>query len=134
VRCSVLRPDALNDGAKQIRFPHKLVEQPSPLDQLRRCIEFGNLAVIKYHDPVGIEDGVDAMSNGDNGSVLEHVAAQCHLEHGVRFNVNGGLEDSVSEHARLQQGRTHGGFIQDKDIARSKQCACQGDKLSLSLA
>ena len=29
---SVLRPDALDDGAKQIRFLHKLVEQPFPFD------------------------------------------------------------------------------------------------------
>jgi len=93
MHCSVLRPDAFDDGAKQVRFLYKLVEQTFPLDQLSWAIEFGNLSVIEYHNTVRIKNGVDAMSNGDDGSVLEHVAAQCHLEHGVRFNVNGGLDD-----------------------------------------
>jgi hypothetical protein len=79
VHGSVLQPNALDDGAKQIRFPHKLVEQTFPLDQLGWRIEFGNFSVVEHHYAVRIQDGVDAVSNGDNGSVLEHVAAQCHL-------------------------------------------------------
>jgi hypothetical protein len=73
--CFVLRPAALGDGAKQIRFLYKLVEQTFPLDQLGWGIEFGNLSVIENYDAIGIEDGVDAMSNRDDSSVLEHVAA-----------------------------------------------------------
>jgi hypothetical protein len=112
MRCSVLRPDALDNGTKQIRFFYKLVEQTFPLDQLGWGIEFGDLSVVEHHDAVRIEDGIDAMSNGDDGSVLEYVAAQCHLEHGVRFNVNGSLDDNVSVNIyRHLVGRTHRCFI-----------------------
>lgn len=93
MHCSVLRPNALDDGAKQICFLYKLVEQTFPLNQLEWAIEFGNFSVVEYHDTVRIENGVDAMRNRDDGSVLEHVAAQRHLEHSVRFNVNSGLDD-----------------------------------------
>jgi len=76
MHCSVLQAATLGDGAKQTRLLYKLVEQTFLIDQLGRAVEFGNLTVIEHYDAIRIEDGVDAMSDGDDGSVLEHVAAQ----------------------------------------------------------
>jgi hypothetical protein len=69
----VLRPGAL-DGAQQVRFPHKFVEQTSSSDQFCRSIEFRDFPMIKYDYAIGVQDGVNAVRDGDDGSVFEHVA------------------------------------------------------------
>lgn len=62
-----------------------------PSDQFCRRIELNDLATVQYHNAVAVEDGIDAVCDGDDGAVLEDAASKHLLEERVGFNVDGSL-------------------------------------------
>lgn len=72
-------------------FFDQFVEQPLSSNELRWSIEFGNLTTIEDHDAIGIKDSIDAMRNGDDGSLLEDITTQCRLKHGIRLDIHSSL-------------------------------------------
>ena len=76
---SSLRNDLRLEAFQQPSFPNQLVEQPFPFHERRRRIELCDRTVIENDDAVGVEDGVDAMRDGDDGAILEGLAPQSGL-------------------------------------------------------
>ena len=46
---------------QQTRLFHQFVEQASALHQVRRRVKLLDAAVLQYHNPVTVQDGVDTM-------------------------------------------------------------------------
>lgn len=82
---------AFNNRIKQTCFLDEFVEQSLSTHKGGWCVEFCHPTMVEHHDTIGIEDGVDPMSNSDDGAILERVAAQRALQQSVRLNVNGSL-------------------------------------------
>ena len=100
----------------QPRLLHKLIEQALLLDQPPRRVELLHRARLEHHDAITVQDGVDAVGNGDDGALREQRGAQRGLEEGVGFDVDGG-----------------GGFVQDEDVGGGEEGAREGDELPLAL-
>lgn len=64
---------------------------------------------------IGVGVGWGVTLTGDDRAILEHVASQSRLQHGVRFHVYGGCC-----------------FVQNQDVAWSQESAGEGDELTLA--
>ena len=84
-------PSLLQQSLQQPRLPNQPIKQSLLPHQLPRGIELGHLPGVQHDDAVGIENGVYAMGDGDDGTVFEDGAAERGLEEGVGFDVDGGL-------------------------------------------
>lgn len=76
---------------KQPCLPDEIVEFAALLDECRGGVEFHDPAFIQHDDPIGVDDCVDAVRDGDDCALLEDAAAEGALEEGVCFDVDGGL-------------------------------------------
>lgn len=47
--------------------------------------------MVEHDDAIGIENGVDPMSDRNDGTILEHTTSQRCLQESIRLDVNGGL-------------------------------------------
>lgn len=83
----------------------KLIEFAATLDQLRRRIKLSHSPLVQNDDPVRVNDGVDAVRNGNNGSIREDAAAQGPLQQCIRFHVHCGLEPLLAETDRQELGQ-----------------------------
>jgi len=52
--------------------------------------------MVQDHDPVRVEDGVDAVRDGDDGAILEDAASKRTLDMCVRLDVHRSLYPIVS--------------------------------------
>lgn len=89
------------ERGQEIGLLDEVVEQSFPFDQLGRRVKFGHSALVQYDDLVRVQNGIDAMRYGNDGLVLEHVATQRCLQHGVRLHIYSGLFHS-SVHSAQQ--------------------------------
>ena len=48
---------------------------PSTIDQFCRGVEFHDPPTIQNDNPIGVENGVDAVRDGDDGPVAEDAAS-----------------------------------------------------------
>lgn len=78
-------------GTKETCFFDQLVEQTLAADEFGRSVELSNRAVIQYDDAVTVQDCVDAVRDRNDRPILEHIAAQCRLQHRIRFDIDSGL-------------------------------------------
>lgn len=79
---------SLLDTVQQSGFLDQLIEQTLPAHKRCRCVKFSNVSMIEDDDAVRIHDSIDPVRDGDDGSILEHVAAQCSLQHLVSLDVD----------------------------------------------
>ena len=85
---------------EQIGLLHQGVEEPFLANQFVRSVKLSDPALLKEDDPVRVEDGVDAMGDGDYGPILKDAAAEGRLQERIRLDIDGS-----------------GRFVQDEDAA-----------------
>ena len=84
---------------QQASLLDQLVKQALPLDQFSRRIELGDFSGLEDDDAVRVENGVDAMGDGDDGAVLEGGSSKRGLQERVGLDVD-----------------CRGSFVKDKDV------------------
>ena len=89
-------------------FTHQLVEQAPPVDEGSRGVKFGHSALLENDNPIRIEDSVDPMSDRDDGTIIEDVAAKCCLQQGVCLDVDCSCR-----------------FVEYQDVAGCQKCSRQ---------
>jgi hypothetical protein len=76
---------------QEICLLDKIVEFAPLPDKFGWSIKFRYRTTIQNHYAIGVNDGVDSVCNSDDSAILEDAAAQCLLEKGIGFDINGGL-------------------------------------------
>jgi len=109
-------PRAPTSSVSQPSLLDKPVEGTPLADEVLGRAELRDLTLIKHDDAVRVEDGVDAVGDGDDGAVREKGRAQRRLQHAVCLHVHG--------RRRL---------VEHQDVGRCQQGACQGHELPLTL-
>jgi len=105
--------------AHLVRFPHRIEQAVRVLvvvNQVLRRIVFGQFASCQHQDTVVINDGVQAMGNGEHRAGLELAA-------------NRGLHQSVGVVVHRR-----GGFVQEQNPRRAQQGPGQAQELALAHA
>lgn len=76
------------------------------------------------HQPIRIHDGVESMSDGDDGTVGK-LLPDCVLDEGVRLKVNGSRRLVKDQHLSLAQqssGQTHQLSLSNARMAYDSSC------------
>ena len=79
-KCSILRvrKNPRSGGIPIVGSVDHLVEEAVPVfEKGTRFVELGDLSLVQDHDPVVVEDGVQAMRNGEHGTILELISDCC---------------------------------------------------------
>jgi len=81
-------PVSLLNAVQQSGLLDQLIEQPLLVHKSCRCVKFCNVSMIEDDDTVRVHDSVDPVRDCDDGSIFEHVAAQCRLQHSISLDVD----------------------------------------------
>lgn len=84
---------ALFNAVEEVGFLDQLVEEALLLHQFGGCIELSHCAPVQHNDAVAVKNCVDAVRNGDDGLVLEHVGPQGGLQQCIGLYINGSLQN-----------------------------------------